>query len=40
MDTPLEEQRAFHNVICKIAASEPEINEPDMLSMDVINHVS
>ncbi|KAH8488482.1 hypothetical protein H0E87_024231 [Populus deltoides] len=39
MDTPMEEQRMFDNVTSKIAASESEISEPNMLSMDFINHV-
>uniref|UniRef100_A0A803KYW3 65-kDa microtubule-associated protein 3 n=1 Tax=Chenopodium quinoa TaxID=63459 RepID=A0A803KYW3_CHEQI len=39
MDTPPEEQHMFHNVTSKIAASEPEITEPNCLSMDFINHV-
>ncbi|CAK7347925.1 unnamed protein product [Dovyalis caffra] len=39
MDTPMEEQRLFHHVTSKLAASEPEISEPNMLSMDFINHV-
>ncbi|KAJ6328467.1 hypothetical protein OIU77_010206 [Salix suchowensis] len=39
MDTPMEERRMFHNVTSKIAASEPDISEPNTLSMDFINHV-
>ncbi|KAL2892408.1 65-kDa microtubule-associated protein 3 [Bienertia sinuspersici] len=39
MDTPLDEQRMFRNVTSKIAASEPEITEPDCLSMDFISFV-
>lgn len=40
MDTPLEEQQAFQNVTCNIAASEDEITEPNALSADCIKHVS
>ncbi|KAI4330855.1 hypothetical protein MLD38_029100 [Melastoma candidum] len=40
MDTPMEEQQLFQNVTCKIAASEEEINEPNILSEDCINHVA
>ncbi|CAO2829432.1 unnamed protein product [Amaranthus hypochondriacus] len=39
MDTPLEEQQAFQNVTCNIAASEDEITEPNALSADCIKHV-
>ncbi|XP_022769687.1 65-kDa microtubule-associated protein 4 [Durio zibethinus] len=39
MDTPIEEQQMFLNVTCKIAASEPEITEPNMLSIDCIKKV-
>ncbi|XP_068665980.1 65-kDa microtubule-associated protein 3-like isoform X2 [Aristolochia californica] len=39
MDTPVEEQQLFQNVTCKIAASEHEIIEPGILSMDFLNHV-
>ncbi|KAK9075286.1 hypothetical protein SSX86_003609 [Deinandra increscens subsp. villosa] len=39
MDTPLEEQQMFQSVTCKIAASEHEITEPNMLSVDLINCV-
>ncbi|KAF9668842.1 hypothetical protein SADUNF_Sadunf14G0045400 [Salix dunnii] len=39
MDTPMEDRRMFHNVTSKIAASEPDISEPNTLSMDFINHV-
>ncbi|XAR71788.1 hypothetical protein NMG60_11018201 [Bertholletia excelsa] len=39
MDTPIEEQQMFQNVTCKIAASEHEITEPNMLSEDFINYV-
>lgn len=40
MDTPIEEQQMFQNVICNIAASEHEIQEPGTLSVDFINYVS
>ncbi|KAE8679514.1 protein YLS7-like [Hibiscus syriacus] len=39
MDTPMEEQQMFLNVSCKIAASEPEFKEPNMLSLDSIKKV-
>ncbi|CAO2828941.1 unnamed protein product [Amaranthus hypochondriacus] len=39
MDTPLEEQQAFQNVACNIAASEDEITEPNILSEDCIKYV-
>ncbi|XP_068654195.1 65-kDa microtubule-associated protein 3 isoform X2 [Aristolochia californica] len=39
MDTPMEEQQLFQNVTCKIAASEHEIIEAGILSMDFLNHV-
>ncbi|XVF73391.1 hypothetical protein PTKIN_Ptkin12aG0198200 [Pterospermum kingtungense] len=39
MDTPVEEQQAFLNVTCKIASTEPEFTEPNMLSIDCIKHV-
>ncbi|XWS77192.1 hypothetical protein CRYUN_Cryun01aG0240300 [Craigia yunnanensis] len=39
MDTPVEEQQMFLNVTCKIAASEPEITEANMLSIDCIKNV-
>ncbi|KAI3783897.1 hypothetical protein L1987_42986 [Smallanthus sonchifolius] len=39
MDTPIEEQQMFQSVTCKIAASEQEITEPNMLSVDFINYV-
>lgn len=39
MDTPVEEQQAFQNVTCNIAASENEITEPNMLSADFIKYV-
>lgn len=40
MDTPMEEQQLFQNVTCNIAASEDEVNEPNSLSVDLINYVS
>ncbi|OIS98799.1 PREDICTED: 65-kDa microtubule-associated protein 3-like [Nicotiana attenuata] len=39
MDTPIEEQQTFQNVTCKIAASEHEITEPNILSVEFINYV-
>ncbi|XP_052186489.1 65-kDa microtubule-associated protein 3-like [Diospyros lotus] len=39
MDTPIEEQQMFQNVTSNIAASEDEITEPNMLSVDFINYV-
>ncbi|XP_042051943.1 65-kDa microtubule-associated protein 3-like isoform X3 [Salvia splendens] len=39
MDTPIEEQQIFQKVTCKLAASEDEITEPNMLSIDHINCV-
>ncbi|KAJ9188438.1 hypothetical protein P3X46_003797 [Hevea brasiliensis] len=39
MGTPIEERQMFQNVTSIIAASEPQITEPNMLSMDFINHV-
>ncbi|KAL4557150.1 hypothetical protein LXL04_035322 [Taraxacum kok-saghyz] len=39
MDTPIEEQQVFQSVTCNIAASEEEITEPNLLSVDFINHV-
>ncbi|PSS32421.1 Microtubule-associated protein [Actinidia chinensis var. chinensis] len=39
MDTPIEEQQMFQNVTCNIAASEHEIMEPNMLSVEFINQV-
>ncbi|CAK9184954.1 unnamed protein product, partial [Ilex paraguariensis] len=39
MDTPVAEQQMFQNVTCNIAASEHEITEPNMLSVDFINYV-
>ncbi|KAF5959891.1 hypothetical protein HYC85_001100 [Camellia sinensis] len=39
MDTPIEEQQMFQNITCNIAASEHEITEPNMLSLDSINNV-
>ena len=40
MDTPTEEQQIFQKVTCKLAASEDEITEPNMLSIGHINYVS
>lgn len=40
MDTPIEEQQIFQKVTCKLAASEDEITEPDILSIDYINYVA
>ncbi|XP_076944794.1 65-kDa microtubule-associated protein 3-like [Bidens hawaiensis] len=39
MDTPTEEQQIFQCVTCNIAASEEEITEPNLLSVEYINHV-
>ncbi|KAL2903616.1 65-kDa microtubule-associated protein 3 [Bienertia sinuspersici] len=39
MDTPYEEQQAFQNVTCNIAASEDEIIEPNILSADFLKYV-
>lgn len=39
MDTPIEEQQMFQNVTSNIAASEDEITEPNMLSVDFIKYV-
>ncbi|XP_073061403.1 65-kDa microtubule-associated protein 9-like [Primulina eburnea] len=38
MDTPVEEQQKFHNVTSTIAASENEITEPDILSLEFLNN--
>lgn len=40
MDTPIEEQNKFQNVTSHITALESEITERNMLSTDVLNHVS
>lgn len=40
MDTPIEEQKKFQNVTSRIAASESEITVPNILSLDLLNHVS
>lgn len=40
MDTPIEEQQPFLYVSRNIVASEKEITEPSMLSMDSIKSVS
>ncbi|KAL7108477.1 hypothetical protein ACP275_06G114800 [Erythranthe tilingii] len=39
MDTPTEEQQIFQKATCKLAASEDEITEPDILSLGYINYV-
>ncbi|KAL2540094.1 65-kDa microtubule-associated protein 3 [Abeliophyllum distichum] len=39
MDTPIEEQQVFQKVTCNVAASENEIMEPNMLSLDIITFV-
>ncbi|XP_024314133.1 65-kDa microtubule-associated protein 3 isoform X3 [Brachypodium distachyon] len=39
MDTPIEEQQAFRNITCNIAATEPEITEANILSIDFLNYV-
>ncbi|XP_076930185.1 65-kDa microtubule-associated protein 3-like [Bidens hawaiensis] len=39
MDTPIEEQQEFQSVTCNIAASEEEIAEPNLLSVEFINYV-
>ncbi|KAK9749290.1 hypothetical protein RND81_02G115400 [Saponaria officinalis] len=39
MDTPSDEQRMFHDVTSKIAASEDEITEPNSLSEGLISYV-
>jgi protein regulator of cytokinesis 1 len=39
MDTQMEEQRMFQNVTSNIAASEPEITETNMLSVNFLNNV-
>ncbi|PWA91055.1 microtubule associated protein (MAP65/ASE1) family protein [Artemisia annua] len=39
MDTPAEEQQMFQSVTCKIAASEHEITEHNLLSVEFINYV-
>lgn len=39
MDTPVEEQQMFLNVTRKIAASEHEFTEPNLLSVDSIEKV-
>ncbi|XP_019230903.1 PREDICTED: 65-kDa microtubule-associated protein 3 isoform X2 [Nicotiana attenuata] len=38
MDTPLEEQQQFHDFTRHIAASENKINEPNVLSVDSLQH--
>ncbi|CAK9143101.1 unnamed protein product [Ilex paraguariensis] len=39
MDTPVAEQQMFQKVTCNIVASEHEITEPNMLSINFINYV-
>ncbi|XP_058739859.1 65-kDa microtubule-associated protein 4-like [Vicia villosa] len=39
MDTPLEEQKTFHNMTSKIAALESEFIEPGILSIDNVIYV-
>ncbi|KAJ0538774.1 putative microtubule-associated protein, MAP65/Ase1/PRC1 [Helianthus annuus] len=39
MDTPVEEQQMFQSVTCNIAATEQEITEPNLLSVEFINYV-
>uniref|UniRef100_J3M9I8 65-kDa microtubule-associated protein 3 n=1 Tax=Oryza brachyantha TaxID=4533 RepID=J3M9I8_ORYBR len=39
MDTPIEEQQAFQNVTCNIAASESELTEHNTLSIEFLNYV-
>ncbi|KAL0341104.1 UNVERIFIED_CONTAM: microtubule-associated protein 3 [Sesamum radiatum] len=39
MDTPIEEQQTFQKVTCHLAASEDEMTEPDILSVNYINYV-
>ncbi|XP_071732686.1 65-kDa microtubule-associated protein 3-like [Rutidosis leptorrhynchoides] len=39
MDTPVEEQHMYQSVTCNIAASEQEIMEPNLLSVQFINYV-
>ncbi|KAK4436355.1 microtubule-associated protein 3 [Sesamum alatum] len=39
MDTPIEEQQTFQKVTCHLAASEDEMTEPDILSLNYINYV-
>ncbi|XP_041021660.1 65-kDa microtubule-associated protein 3-like isoform X3 [Juglans microcarpa x Juglans regia] len=39
MDTPTEDQLMFLNITRKIAASEPEITEPNLLSVNLLNNV-
>ncbi|KAK7294940.1 hypothetical protein RJT34_17839 [Clitoria ternatea] len=39
MDTPLEEQKNFHNVTSKIAALESEFTESNLLSIDSVIYV-
>ncbi|KAI3815854.1 hypothetical protein L1987_15537 [Smallanthus sonchifolius] len=39
MDTPVEEQQVFQSVTYNIGASEQEITEPNLLSVEFINYV-
>uniref|UniRef100_A0A0E0L5G3 ATP synthase subunit beta n=1 Tax=Oryza punctata TaxID=4537 RepID=A0A0E0L5G3_ORYPU len=39
MDTPFEEQQAFQNITCNIAASEAELTERNTLSIEFLNYV-
>ncbi|KAB1218943.1 65-kDa microtubule-associated protein 3 [Morella rubra] len=39
MDRPMAERQMFQNVTSNIAASEPEITEPNMLSVEFLNNV-
>ena len=40
MDTPVDEQKKYHSVTRKIAATESELSEPNELSIDSIVFVS
>jgi Ase1/PRC1/MAP65 family protein len=40
MDVPIEEQELFQNITRNVAASENELNEPKVLSIDCLKHVS
>ncbi len=40
MDTPFEEQQAYQNITCNIAASEAELTEQNTLSIEFLNYVS
>ncbi|BAF18174.2 Os05g0552900, partial [Oryza sativa Japonica Group] len=39
MDTPFEEQQAYQNITCNIAASEAELTEQNTLSIEFLNYV-